>query len=535
MNFVTTPDSGWCDSQALYTIDPSLRRCIQLEGEPMNNRRTRWPLLVGAATFLGATFAAVPSFAQDRIIEEILVTARKREEVLTDVPASITVLSGAQLERAGVERVADFIKLVPGMSLVDAAEVGDTQVNIRGINGARDAENSFAFILDGILMTNPAAFNREYINLQQIEVLKGPQGALYGRNAAAGAVIVTTQKPDDTMRFKFKGSAGEDSTYTGVISAMGPLVEGSSYFSVSADWRDTDGFHSNSFTGDDSVDDFESWNINGRLLFEPSDNLTLDFKARYGEVDAASITFNASFALPVVAEIFGDPNFYEDSNDHDFEFQANIDPQNDQDSLELSGKLDYDADWGTVTAWALYSNIENSLSADGTSGAFGFFIPEPTCRQTTADEFAAGTTLPSPQILAPVPEFSVFGPYTPVSCDGTQYQERNQEDYSFEVRVASPDDQQLRWLGGLYYLHIDREVGVNLGIDLGFGVTESLFVPQNGLNPTEQLLWDDFETDVYAVFGQLEYDISDTVEIAVALRYDREERDASSKVPVNAT
>ncbi len=469
----------------------------------MNNRRTRWPLVIGAATFLGSTLAAVPSFAQDRIIEEILVTARKREEVLTDVPASITVLNGAQLERAGVERAADFIKLVPGMSLVDAAEVGDTQVNIRGINGARDAENSFAFILDGILMTNPAAFNREYINLEQIEVLKGPQGALYGRNAAAGAVIVTTQKPDDTMRFKFKGSAAEDNTYSVVASAMGPIVEGSTYFSISGDYRDTDGFHSNSFTGDDSVDDFESWNIKGRLLFEVSDNLSLDFKARYGEVDAASITFNASFALPVVAEIFGDPNFYEDSNDHDFEFQANIDPQNDQDSTELSGKLDYDTDWGTVTAWALYSNIENSFSADGTSGAFGFFIPEPTCRQTTADEFAAGTTLPSPQILAPVPEFSVFGPYTPVSCDGTQYQERNQEDYSFEVRVASPNDQQLRWLGGAYYLHIEREVGVNLGIDQGFGITESLFVPQNGLNPTEQLLWDDFETDVYAVFGQL--------------------------------
>jgi DNA-binding GntR family transcriptional regulator len=79
----------------------------------MNNRRTRWPLVIGAATFLGSTLAAVPSFAQDRIIEEILVTARKREEVLTDVPASITVLNGAQLDEVrrktpDLDRIAEL-------------------------------------------------------------------------------------------------------------------------------------------------------------------------------------------------------------------------------------------------------------------------------------------------------------------------------------------------------------------------------------------------------------------------------------------
>ena len=76
--------------------------------------------------------------------------------------------------------------------MVNAAEVGETEVNIRGINGVRNAVTSFAFNVDGILWTNTGAFNREYTNLQQIEILKGPQSALYGRNAAAGAIIVTT-------------------------------------------------------------------------------------------------------------------------------------------------------------------------------------------------------------------------------------------------------------------------------------------------------------------------------------------------------
>ena len=86
------------------------------------------------------------------------------------------------------------------MTIVNTAEVADTQVNIRGINGARDAEINYALIVDGILKTNPAALNREWSNVSQIEVLKGPQGALYGRNAAAGAIIMTTKKPAGSLR-----------------------------------------------------------------------------------------------------------------------------------------------------------------------------------------------------------------------------------------------------------------------------------------------------------------------------------------------
>ncbi len=495
------------------------------------------PILMGgiAASILMTSFAAAPAAAAEQMMEEVVVTARRRSESVRDVPATVTVFSGEQLRRATVERASDIIRLTPGVSIVDAAEVGDTQVNIRGINGARDAENSFAFIIDGVLMTNPAAFNREFNNLEQIEILKGPQGALYGRNGAAGAVIVTTQAPDDQMRYRLTARGAEDDSYHMFGSVMGPIVEGRSYFSVTADWRDSDGYYSNSFRGDDSVDDFSDWNVNGRIMFEATDNLSLDFKARYGKVDAAAITFNAAFALPDLAGAFGNPDLFEDSNNHNYVFQGNINSQNDQEALELSGKFDYDAQWGSVTGWLLYSDIENSLSADGTSGAFGFFFTEPTCIATTATLFAAGVTLPSPQFLGPTPGASFFGPYTPTSCDGTQYQERNQDDISLEVRFASPDDQQLRWLGGLYFLHINREVGVNLGIDQGFGVTESLFVPQTGANPTEQLLWDDFDTNVYSVFGQLAYDVTDSVELAMALRYDLEDREASSKVPTTPT
>ena len=111
-------------------------------------------LVAGGVGFL--TPVSAPLLAateQEFSVEEIVVTARRRAESVQDVPGTVTAVTEATLQAAGVERPADFVKLIPGVSLVDAAEVGDTQVNIRGINGSRDAENSFAYIVDGVLYT----------------------------------------------------------------------------------------------------------------------------------------------------------------------------------------------------------------------------------------------------------------------------------------------------------------------------------------------------------------------------------------------
>ena len=469
------------------------------------------------------------------VIEEITVTARQTEEVLQDVPGTVSVLTDAQIEAVGVERAEDFIKLVPGVSMVDAAEVGDTQVNIRGINGARDAENSFAFIVDGILMTNPAAFNREFAGLRQIEVLKGPQGALYGRNAAAGAVIVTTRAPGNQFEGDFKISLAEDSTTYGSLTLGGPLSAGGrARYQFHTDFRSSDGFYTNTFQNDDVVDDFENVNVGGRLVFDAGQRTTWDLKARYGEVEAAAITFNAAFALPAFATVLGAPAFFEDVNQHEFQFQGNIDPKNKQEAIEFSLKFDHQLDWAELSAWVLYSDIENFFFADGTSGAFGFFNTEENCINSTASLFAAGVVLPAPQFLGPDPVNSLFGPYTPTTCDGTQLQVRNQEDISFQVRLSGDAGDRVRWQAGIYHLTLEREVGVNLGIDRGLGVSTDLFVPQDGDNPTEQLVHDRFDTDVFAVFGDLRYDASDTVELSLALRFDSEERDVTNLVPVDA-
>ena len=98
-------------------------------------------------------------------IEEVVVTARKR--------SPINCIDATTIERAGIERAGDYISLIPNVTLVDTANVGDTQVSIRGIVSTRDAESTFAYVVDGVLSTNPTSFNEEMFDVEQIEVLKG--------------------------------------------------------------------------------------------------------------------------------------------------------------------------------------------------------------------------------------------------------------------------------------------------------------------------------------------------------------------------
>ena len=494
------------------------------------------------------TFWSNPVYSQSSdesntfYIEEVIVTARRRAESLRDVPGTVTALTTAALESAGVQRAEDFIKLVPGVTMVNAAETGDTQVNIRGINGARDAENSFAYILDGVLYSNPAAFNREYTDLAQIEVFKGPQGAIYGRNAAAGAIIVSTSMPGNERKTGGTFSYAGDSSFLIKGSTSGALIEDEMFFRFSGDWRKSDGYYRNEFQNNSSiVDAYDGYNLRARFVWKQSDNLVVDMKIRYGEVDASSITFNSTFNLPVFAEALNNPPAFQDVNDFDFLFTPNIVSGNDQKTFEFSTKADYDMDGMTLTVWGLYSDIKNDLISDGTSAAFGFYNGDAVCQQTVTELNAAGQQLLPPQFIgtSPVgvifdPNGSFLGAYTPTTCDGIQEQIRSQKDFSVELRLASDTDSDLQWMAGVYFLDIDREVGISLNRDSGSAPIRGLYQPEPGPNSTASLTHDQFDSRVFAIFGQLEYNLNDDLELSAALRYDNEERKVSSLVPFDA-
>jgi iron complex outermembrane receptor protein len=491
---------------------------------------------------LGAVMA-IPVYAQERSgIDEIIVTARQRAELLQDVPASVTAFTAADIENAGITRAEDFISLTPGVTMINSTEAGDLQVNIRGINTSRDAETNFALIVDGILLTNPNAFNQEYANISQIEVVKGPQGALYGRNAAAGAIIITTERPGDEFGGNVRVGYGNNSTINASGTVGGPLANGL-YGSLNAAYRDTDGHFRNLFTGRKEVDDYNEWAVGGRLIWEPNDELSVDFKARYSEIDAAAIAFNAAFAIPILVDalepVFGQPsNAFRNVNDHEFVYQNNVVPQNEQENLNLSVKADWDLGFATLTGIAAWNDQEQYFLTDGTSGAFGIYFAEPNCLASLGAT-AGNFFIPNLQLLNPffnfgVPEASLLPPYSATTCDGYQYQVRNQEDLSFELRLTSPGDQALRWIAGLNYVDIDRTVIVSQGADLNQGFLLQAYVPPTGPNPTDLLYHDDYDSEVFAIFGNVGYDVADNVELSAALRYDRERRKVRNLVPVDA-
>jgi iron complex outermembrane receptor protein len=164
-----------------------IRRCSQL-----------------AMAAVAAVLVAEPvlAAASDQL-QEVVVTARKRDESLQNVPVAEDAFTQQQIESAGIESPRDFVNLVPNMTLVEVQNVGNSFITIRGISQARNSEPSVAVLVDGVLEPNPYEFDQELNDIKEIEVLKGPQGALYGRDAIAGAIIIRTQDLSD----HFEGSA----------------------------------------------------------------------------------------------------------------------------------------------------------------------------------------------------------------------------------------------------------------------------------------------------------------------------------------
>ncbi len=477
---------------------------------------------------------------------EILVTARRTTEKLSDVPASITVLTADTIARTGATRAEDFVALTPGVTIVTGtAEAGDTQINIRGLNGARDAESSVALVVDGILKTNIAQLNQNQGSLRQVEILKGPQGALYGRNAAAGAIVITTVTPGDALEGSVRASYGEHNTaeFNGYVA--GPIAPGVG-FVLSGNYRRTDGFYRNVFTGAHSVDNQETGSIDGRIVAKLGDNTTLDVKARYEKLTGASINFNSVFALPNFAGV--NPFFYENVNTHNFRYYNNITPTNSQESADFSAKIEHQFDGMKLTGWVLYSDVKQNLTADGTSADFArYTFPGATPTSVAVSNKCFATTaqltgfpqnpptfigqVPTPFLFDPATG-STFGAYSPTTCDGTQLQVRNQNDISAELRLSSTDNGPLGWQVGAYYLHINRHTGVSLGADLGLGVSPDLYNGPNSNNPTSQLFDDRFKTNVYAGFGNVSWKATDRLKLDVALRYDIEDRTVHNLVPL---
>ena len=343
----------------------------------ISSRRTsiHWILLVSIG--LSPAYTATPTLGAE--LEEIIVTARKRSESLQNVPIAVSAFTADQIESAGIQRPADFISKIPNVTIVDTANVGDTQVSIRGIVSTRDAESTFAYVVDGVLTTNPNSFNEELLDIQQIEVLKGPQGALYGRNAVAGAILVTTKEPTDELEGRIRVGTGSNSSSNISAVLSGPLGD-SARGRIAASYRETDGHYDNVYEGVSlGVDYLEDLSVKGRVIFDISDSFSLDVRGGVSAVEGGAINFNAVFAIPQLAA-FNGPAFFADVNQHSFIYSFNVPGENEQDTIDFAIKGDWALNNMDLTAIVSYNDLDEYLLSDGTSATFYGYEISPTCQ-----------------------------------------------------------------------------------------------------------------------------------------------------------
>jgi iron complex outermembrane receptor protein len=229
-----------------------------------------------------------PVFAQESdIIEEVIVTATKREQTLAEVPLAVTVLDSKTLEQAQVNDVIDLQGMVPSLRVTQLQTTGNTNFVIRGFgNGANNPgiEPSVGVFVDGVYRSRSASALADLPNLERVEVLRGPQSTLFGKNASAGVINIVTAVPNMD---EYGGSASLTyGNYNQVIlkgDISGPIVE-TVGFSLSLHSNDRDGYFENLESGT-KLNERDRWGARGQLLWLPNDDITLRFIADYDSID----------------------------------------------------------------------------------------------------------------------------------------------------------------------------------------------------------------------------------------------------------
>ena len=249
---------------------------------------------LGGAAYNQAVLAQ--SSTTSLMLEEVLVTAQKREEGVQDVPISITALSEVDLERRGVQNVGDLINAVPNVGGYEAPGArGNVSVSMRGIGSGSPSNMSVdpanAMYIDGVYIGKQIGSALDVAEIQRVEVLRGPQGTLYGRNSTGGAINFITQKPTGEFGGKFTGTVGSDGLWGGKgtlnTGTLGQMGEGLGALSASFGYqkRERDELYDNTNSNFDDFQDLDREGYRLALRWDVNENLSVDYAYDHSELN----------------------------------------------------------------------------------------------------------------------------------------------------------------------------------------------------------------------------------------------------------
>ena len=407
-------------------------------------------------------------------IEKINVTARGRVETIQSVPDSITVISGDTIEVANINSFSDIANLTPNLGQLDNFRPGLSRITIRGLITPQVGDPPIAYVVDGITSSDIEFINQEMVDVERIEVMRGAQGALYGRGAVGGAILITTKSGYDELEGNIKASFGNAGSYhLGTTLSGGLSNDSDGYFRFGAYAKGTDGQINNTFLNQKS-DNLEESGVFGKVQFEGFNDTEISIQGRHTITEAGFAYYqNVS-----------------ENNKEDFSIgtSQNVNNVDEREVTEVSVKLNKEFELGTFEIIAALNSSNDEHFYDGDYSADPTFIDEP-------DWFRA--------------PFATGGIF-------------KVESTTLESRFTSNNHEQLRWSVSSFYQDRERDNTINFYDD---------FLGDTSLSradfPAEQIyltIADINSSKAYGIAGQINYDITNKLELTGALRYDHDDR-----------
>ncbi len=328
---------------------------------------------------------------------EIVVTATKREQTLQEVPVAVTVATAAQIEREYIRDLKDLGSIVPSLRVGERQNSANTNFFIRGFgNGANNAgiEPSVGVFIDGVYRSRTASQISDLPDLERIEVLRGPQSTLFGKNASAGVISISTQKP----KFEFGGNVEASyGNYDAVVVkgvVTGPISD-TLAASLSGGYNRRDGYNRDANTGA-RLNDRDRWFVRGQLLFQPDSQLSVRLIGDYGKIDEVCcgvVNVQQSAATNAVRAVGGNVNAPADRFAK--VVYNNYVPSNKIENYGLSGQVDYEMGPLTLTSISAYRKTDSftDYDADFTSADIVRTNASDTRIKTFTQEFRASASI----------------------------------------------------------------------------------------------------------------------------------------------
>lgn len=407
---------------------------------------------------------------EDISLEEIVVTAQKREQNLQDVPISVQVVDGKFLDDRNINKMSELTKVSPGFTFAESSSDSGKGMMIRGVGShsfSRGMDQSVGVVVDNVIANSTSSALKDMSDVERIEVLRGPQGMLFGKNASAGLLNIVTKAPSEEFTYGLGGSYGDLGLKKVNAYVSGPIIEDTVLGRISYYSNQQDGIIENLYPGGKDHNNRDEWGVKGKLNIHASDNLSLKLIAEYTERDHICCTMapvNQQFPYTM---LFPAPTGKKNASTYD-----NDTSLGETEAQAYSLEINYDMGEYTLTAITAYSE----------SDEFSSFV---------SDQIPITFTL-----------------------DNSSYSDYQQ--FTQEFRITSPQGETLEYVAGLYYFTKNMHRELNQDLDLTI-----LGFPAASESYSESTV----DTQSLALFGQATYKLSDTQRLSLGLRFNQEDID----------